>query len=69
MTSAVVRELTKYAPKLMDGYNASDKAAVAANLELYTKAEVDGHFPAFGQFLQDYVAYLVRQGKTTVWMT
>ena len=65
MTSAVVRELTKYAPKLMDGYNASDKAAVAANLELYTKAEVDGHFPAFGQFLQDYVAYLVRQGKTT----
>lgn len=64
-TSSVVRELTKYAPRLMAGYNTQDKAAVAANLELYTRNESDGRFAALGQSLQDYVSYLVRQGKTT----
>lgn len=65
LTSSVVRELTKYAPRLLEGYNAQDKAAVAANLGLYTKSEADGRFAALGQSLQDYVSYLVRQGKAT----
>jgi hypothetical protein len=65
-TSSVVRELTKYAPRLLEGYNAQDKAVVAANLGLYTETEADARFAALGQSLQDYVSYLVRQGKTTV---
>ena len=65
-TSSVVRELSKYAPRLMAGYNTQDKATVAANLELYTRNESDGRFAALGQSLQDYVSYLVRQGKATV---
>lgn len=65
-TSSVVRELSKYAPRLMAGYNTQDKATVAANLELYTRNESDGRFATLGQSLQDYVSYLVRQGKATV---
>lgn len=64
-TSAVVRELTKYAPRLLEGYSTQDKEAVAANMGLYTRSEADGRFAALGQSLQDYVSYLVRQGKTT----
>lgn len=65
MTSAVVRELSKYAPRLLEGYSAADRESVAANIGLYTKAEADGRFPALNQSLQDYVNHLVRQGKST----
>lgn len=65
MTSAVVRELMKYAPKLMGGYSAQDRTSIAANLGLYTKTEADGRFAALAQSFSDYVAYLVRQGKST----
>ena len=65
MTSAVVRELTKYAPKLMGGYNTQDRTSIAANLGLYTKTEADGRFAALAQTFSDYISYLVRQGKST----
>lgn len=65
MTSAVVRELTKYAPKLMGGYSTQDRTSIAANLGLYTKTEADGRFAALAQSFSDYISYLVRQGKST----
>lgn len=64
-TSAVVRELTKYAPRLMGGYSTQDRTSIAANLGLYTKTEADGRFAALAQSFSDYISYLVRQGKST----
>lgn len=65
MTSSVVKELAKYAPKLLGGYSSSDKATVASNLGIYSKTEADGKFAVLSQGLSDLISYQVRQGKTT----
>lgn len=64
-TSSVAGQLRKYAPRLLDGYTANDKTTVAANLNLYTKADADAKFGSVSQSFQDYINYLVRQGKST----
>lgn len=65
LISNIVKELKKYAPRLLDGYNSSDKDAVAANIGVYTKTAADGKFASVEQLLQDYITYLVKSGKTT----
>lgn len=65
LVSNIVKELKKYAPRLLDGYNSSDKDAVAANIGVYTKTVADGRFAAVEQLFQDYITYLVKSGKTT----
>lgn len=64
-TSSVVTQLKKYAPKLLDGYTANDKTTIAANLNLYTKQDADAKFGALSLGFQDYINYLVKQGKST----
>lgn len=64
-TSSVAGQLRKYAPRLLDGYTVNDKTAVAANLDLYTKADADAKFGVLGHSFQDYINYLVRQGKSS----
>lgn len=64
-TSSVAGQLRKYAPRLLDGYSGNDKAAVAANLGIYTKADADGRFGILSQSFQDYINYLVRQGSSS----
>lgn len=64
-TSSVAGQLRKYAPRLLDGYTANDKTTVAANLNLYTKADADAKFGSVSQGFQDYINYLVRQGKSS----
>lgn len=64
-TSSVAGQLRKYATRLLDGYTTNDKTAVAANLGLYTMADADARFGVLGQSFQDYINYLVRQGKSS----
>jgi hypothetical protein len=65
LVSNLVKELKKYAPRLLDGFNSSDKDAVAANIGVYTKTAADGKFAVVEQLFQDYITYLVKSGKTT----
>ncbi len=65
MTSAIVKELKKKAERLMTGYNSSDQDTIAANLNLYTKTVADGRFAKVESLFQDYITYLVSQGKST----
>lgn len=65
LISNIVKELKKYAPRLLDGYNSSEKDSVAANIGVYTKTAADGKFASVEQLLQDYITYLVKSGKTT----
>lgn len=65
LISDIVKELKKYAPRLLDGYNGSEKDSVAANIGVYTKTAADGKFATVEQLFQDYVTYLVKSGKTT----
>lgn len=64
-TSQVVKQLKLKADRLMAGYNTSEQDTVAANLNLYTRSVADGRFARVESLFQDYVTYLVSQGKTT----
>lgn len=64
-TSQVVKQLKLKADRLMTGYNSSEQAAIAANLNLYTKTVADSRFARVESLFQDYITYLVSQGKTT----
>lgn len=66
MTSEVAKQLKLKAERLMTGYNSSEQDTVAANLNLYTKSVADGRFAKVESLFQDYITYLVSQGKTTV---
>lgn len=65
MISDIVKELKKYAPRLLDGYNSSEKESVATNIGVYTKTAAEDKFAALDQLFQDYITYLVKNGKTT----
>lgn len=64
-TSQVVKQLKLKADRLMTGYNASEQDTIAANLNLYTKGVSDSRFAKVESLFQDYITYLVSQGKTT----
>ncbi|ECO3474139.1 hypothetical protein FX740_08665 [Campylobacter jejuni] len=64
-TSQVVKQLKLKADRLMAGYNTSEQNTVAANLNLYTRNAADSRFARVESLLQDYITYLVSQGKTT----
>lgn len=65
MTSAIVKELKKKAERLMSGYNTSEQDTIAGNLNLYTKTVADGRFARVESLFQDYITYLVSQGKNS----
>lgn len=64
-TSQVVKQLRQKAERLMTGYNASEQNTIASNLNLYTKGASDSRFAKVESLFQDYITYLVSQGKTT----
>lgn len=61
----IAKELKKYAPRLLDGYSASDKTTTADNIGVYTKSASDAKYAAIEQLFQDYISHLVKTGKTT----
>lgn len=65
LVSDVVKELKKYAPRLLDGYNSSDKDIIASNIGVYTKSGADSKFASVEQLFQDYITFLVKGGKST----
>lgn len=65
LTSAVVKELKKKADRLLDGYNSAEIATIAKNLEIYTRTAADDRFAQVANLFQDYITYLVGQGKST----
>jgi len=64
-TSHVLKELNKKANLLLDGYNEGQKNTIAANINVYSKTVADGKFAAVESLFQDYITYLVKQGKNT----
>lgn len=64
-TSQVVKQFKLKADRLMAGYNTSEQDTIAANLNLYTRSTADSRFARVESLLQDYITYLVSQGKTT----
>ena len=65
LTSAVVKELKKKANWLLDGYNTTEIATIAKNLDIYTRTGADGRFAQVANLFQDYITYLVGQGNST----
>lgn len=61
----VMKELNKKANLLLDGYNESQKNTIAANINVYSKTAADGKFASVESLFQDYITYLVKQGKNT----
>lgn len=64
-TSDVLKELKKKANLLLDGYSTDQKNTIATNLGIYTKTSADGRFAVVESLFQDYITYLVKNGKTT----
>ncbi|WP_165045099.1 hypothetical protein [Dysgonomonas sp. ZJ709] len=65
MTSAIIKELAKKANLLLDGYSATQKDSIAANINVYTKVGADNKFASIDTLFQDYITLLVKQGKNT----
>lgn len=64
VTGKTVKDaLGKKADRLLDGYNSDDKKAIAKNIDVYTKGESDGKYPALSNLFQDYINYQVTRGK------
>lgn len=64
-TSQVKKELTKKAERLLSGYNDNEKRNIAANIGIYLKTETDEKYAAVSSLFQDYISYLVKQGKSS----
>lgn len=63
--SQVKKELAKKAERLLTGYNDNEKRGIAGSLGFYQKSETDDKFASVASLFQDYITYLVKQGKNT----
>lgn len=64
-TTQVAAELRKKADRLLGGLNEGEQQTAAGNLGVYSKEEADGRFGRLAELFQDYITYLVGQGKST----
>lgn len=65
LVSHLVKEYAKKAGRLLEGYNESEKKTVAANIGVYAKAESDAKYACVEELFQDFITFLVKQGKNT----
>ena len=66
VTSAqVAAELDKKAERLLDGLNEEERQTAAGNLDVHTKQDADSRFSRLAELFQDYIDYLVGQGKNS----
>ena len=63
LLSHVRKELAKKADRLLAGYTEEEKKSVAANINVYSKTETDTKYAGIARLFQDYIDYLVAQGK------
>ena len=66
LVSHVVKENDKKANRLLNGYNDTDKKIIASNIGIYLKTESDAKYASVGELFQDFITFLVKQGKSTV---
>lgn len=66
VTSAqVAAELDKKAERLLDGLTDEERQTAAGHLGVHTKQEADNRFGRLAQLFQDYIDYLVGQGRNS----
>lgn len=63
LLSHVRRELAKKADRMLAGYTEEEKKSVAANINVYSQSQTDTKYAAIASLFQDYINYLVAQGK------
>lgn len=63
LLSHVRKELAKKADRMLAGYTEEEKKSVAANINVYSQSQTDTKYAAIASLFQDYINYLVGQGK------
>lgn len=63
LLSHVRKELAKKADRMLTGYTEEEKKSVAANINVYSRSQTDTKYAAIASLFQDYINYLVAQGK------
>lgn len=64
-TSQVAAELKKKANLLLDGLDEGQQQTAAKNLGVYSGKDADGRFARLSELFQDFITYLVSQGKSS----
>ena len=64
-STQVAAELRKKAGRLLDGLNGGERQAAAENLGVYTKKDADNRFACVEHIFQDYLLFLISQGKSS----
>ena len=64
-STQVAAELRKKADRLLGGLNEDEQQTAAGNLGVHTKKEADNRFGRVAELFQDYITYLVGQGKSS----
>ena len=64
-TTQVAAELRKKADRLLDGLDDGERQTAAGNLGVYSKKDADSRFGRLAELFQDYITFLVRQGKSS----
>ncbi|GAA6256132.1 hypothetical protein F070042J6_19840 [Bacteroides sp. f07] len=64
-TTQVAAELRKKADRLLGGLNEGEQQTAAGNLGVHSKKDADNRFGRLAELFQDYIAYLVGQGKSS----
>lgn len=64
-STQVAAELRKKADRLLDGLDEGEQQTAAGNLGVHSKKDADSRFGRLAELFQDYIAYLVGQGKST----
>lgn len=65
LTSLVKKELAKKAERLLSGNSKEEQKQIASNIDVYNKQEATEKFVSIASLFQDYINYLVKEGKTT----
>lgn len=63
LLSHVRKELAKKADRMLVGYTEEEKKSVAANINVYSQSQADTKYAGIASLFQDYINYLVGQGK------
>lgn len=64
-STQVAAELDKKAERLLDGLSDEERQTAAGNLGVHTKQVADSRFGRLAELFQDYIDYLVGQGKNS----
>lgn len=64
-STQVAAELRKKADRLLGGLNEDEQQTAAGNIGVHTKKEADNRFGRLAELFQDYITYLVGQGKSS----